>query len=156
MLLLVLELGHHGDGVLRLRILDVADVQPVEGHEGHLAGELLLVHLLQDLGADLVGGHDVVEEPVAGGDLDGRVDALLALEVLDDEAEVGVGDLRHLAALVAEDLQDFLHGVATVQDRLAGHRSQGLVGLAQVLLERRKALLEVHLLTTQLISFALE
>jgi hypothetical protein len=36
----------------------------------------------------------VVEEPVSGGHLDGRVDALVALKVLDDQAVVRIGDLR--------------------------------------------------------------
>jgi hypothetical protein len=50
---LVLELGDHGNGVLGLRIVDDSNVKPVERHEGDLAGEFLLVHLLQDLSADL-------------------------------------------------------------------------------------------------------
>jgi hypothetical protein len=50
---LVLELGDHGNGVLGLRIVYDSNVKPVERHEGDLAGEFLLVHLLQDLSADL-------------------------------------------------------------------------------------------------------
>ena len=43
---------------------------------------------------NLVRLNDVVEEPVAGGDLHGGVDALLALEVLNDEAVVRFGNLK--------------------------------------------------------------
>ena len=52
-LVLVLELWDHGDGVFGLRVVDDSNVKPIERHERHLAGKLLLVHLLQDLSADL-------------------------------------------------------------------------------------------------------
>ena len=55
---------------------------------------------------------DVVKESVPGGHLDGRVDALLALKVLDDEAVVGVGDLGVVAApLLEEDFEIFANGL---------------------------------------------
>lgn len=50
----VLQLGDHGDSVLRLGVLDVPHVEPVEGHEGDLAREFVLVHLFEDGGADFV------------------------------------------------------------------------------------------------------
>ena len=116
----------------------------------------MFVHLLEDLGADLVGLDNVVKEPVAGGDLDGGVDTLLAGKVFDDQAVVRVGDLGQVAALVAEDLQHFLDRVPPVEDGLPGHASQRLVGLAQLLFERRQRLLEVHLLAAQFVPLGLE
>jgi len=47
------------------RVVDVLDVESVEGHESDLARQLLPVHLFEDLGADLVRVDDVVEEPVS-------------------------------------------------------------------------------------------
>jgi hypothetical protein len=53
-LVLVVELGDHGDGVLGLRVLEHSNVESVERHEGYLARKFLLVHLFQDLGANLL------------------------------------------------------------------------------------------------------
>ena len=46
-----------------LRVDGIPHFKPVEGHEGDLSRHLLLVHLRQDLGADHVGVHNVVEQP---------------------------------------------------------------------------------------------
>ena len=56
-----------------LRIGGVPDVQLGEGQEGHLSGQVHLVELHQDLGADLIRLHNVVEQPGRHGN-DGCLD----------------------------------------------------------------------------------
>ena len=155
-LVFVVELGHHGDGVLGLRVLNVADVQSVQWHERDLSRQLLLVHLLENLRAHLVRLDNVVEQSISGRYLDSRVNTLLAVKVLDDEAVVGVGHLGLVAPSLAERLQHPPHAVPPVEDGLAGHGAQGLVRLGQLLPDGRVRLLQVHLLAAQLVPLGLQ
>ena len=66
------------------------------------------IHVAPASNTNLVRLNDVVEEPVAGGDLHSGVDALLALEVLNDEAVVRFGNLKERQNLFKKLKEEFL------------------------------------------------
>jgi hypothetical protein len=129
---------------------DIPHVQPIQRHEGHFAWQLLPVHLLQDLRPHFVRIDNVMEQPVPGRDLHRRVDALLAVEILDYQTIIGPRDFSFATPSADERVQHLPDAVPTVQNRLPRHRPQLLVRLGQVFLQRRQVLLDVVLFAPEL------
>eukprot|EP00900_Chrysochromulina_parva_P016921 jgi/Chrpa1/2522/Chrysochromulina_OHIO_Genome00014952-RA len=77
-------LGHKGHHALA-RVGLGLDAQPVERHERHTARARLL-ELLHELGRDVVAVDDHVEELVARGHVDGRVELAVTLDQLEQQA----------------------------------------------------------------------
>lgn len=124
-------------------IVHLAHIQSIQRHKGDLPGQFLSVHLLEDLGADAVSVDNVVEQAVTGSHLNGSVDGLVAVEILDDGAVVGTGNVGVATTARDKRVEDLADAVTPVEDGLAGHGAEGLVSFGQVFFKGGKVLLDV-------------
>lgn len=62
----------------------------------------------------------MVEHAVTGRHFDGRVNAFVAVKVLDNEPVIEIGNVGEAAASGAHDVEHLPHAVPAVEDRFAG------------------------------------
>merc|ERR1719315_755409 len=82
------QLGHHGNSILCVRIVNIAHMKPVQRHECDLPGQLGLVHLLKYVGSHSVTLHYMMEQSVPCCHLNSCVDTLLTLKVFNHQTIV--------------------------------------------------------------------
>src|SRR6185295_11661038 len=95
---IVSQSSNHGNGIGIVGICNVLGKKTINRHEGHFSRKLQSIHLLENLGSNLVILNDVMEQLVTCSHLNCSVKLLATVKVFNQCSKVLIGNFGILSA----------------------------------------------------------